>query len=136
MDGRFFKRHLFFLANKQRHGGRVKCLRKNLRVFRKPGHKNGKEAIFVALYRVPAPASIAWVRQAHPPWQRLRRPSNPASCLVLKKTTVAQPEEPVNMTKVCISPAFIFHRFRVGARNDVLFMSIVLSWHIPSRKES
>jgi len=27
---------------------------------RKPGHKNGKEAIFVALYRVPAPASIAF----------------------------------------------------------------------------
>ncbi|MBR6143702.1 MAG: hypothetical protein IKQ23_05400, partial [Treponema sp.] len=51
---------IFYLSNKQRHGGRVKCLRRSSRVFaRKPGHKNGKEAIFVALSGVPAFASIA-----------------------------------------------------------------------------
>ena len=43
------KEHLaiFYLSNKQRHGGRVKCLRRSSRFFaRKPGLKNGKEAIF------------------------------------------------------------------------------------------
>jgi hypothetical protein len=43
------KEHLaiFYLSNKQRHGGRVKCLRRSSRFSaRKPGLKNGKEAIF------------------------------------------------------------------------------------------
>ena len=73
------KEHLaiFYLSNKQRHGGRVKCLRRSSRVFaRKPGLKNGKEAIFEALSGVPLPlhcrGSTALTQR-----QRLRRPSNP-----------------------------------------------------------
>ena len=73
------KEHLaiFYLSNKQRRGGRVKCLRRSSRVFaRKPGLKNGKEAIFEALSGVPLPlhcrGSTALTQR-----QRLRRPSNP-----------------------------------------------------------
>ena len=78
------KEHLaiFYLSNKQRHGGRVKCLRRSSRVFaRKPGLKNGKEAIFVGFpgFRGSLPAPLL-----HFVPQRLRRPSNPGRACICK----------------------------------------------------
>ena len=78
------KEHLaiFYLSNKQRHGGRVKCLRRSSRVFaRKPGLKNGKEAIFVGFpgFRGSLPAPLL-----HFVPQRLRRPSNPCRACICK----------------------------------------------------